>query len=532
MAPGTLTVVRPLSREDLPRAISVTLAVMTGLLLGAGYAPMGVWPATVVGVGLFTWLVSGRTPWQAAGLGGVAGLAMNALTIHWIGVLGVPVAIVLVLFMSLWSALLGVMVSLLTRLKWWTLLVPCAWVGIELASGRIPFGGFPWNRLAYTTIDQPMSGWLPWVGATGVAFLLAVVAQLGLQAMLERHNRVRAIAAAAALVIVGGTLKLIPHVEPEEHVTIGVVQGNVNRYLHGTTTYASSVTNNMLSETIFLMASNRATGETPLDFVLWPENATDVDPLTHAGTRQLVEASVALAGVPIFVGAVMDGPDPATQRQTSGIWWHHETGPGDQYDKRNLVPFGEYIPFRDFLLPRLPILEQIGRQSIPGTKPGVLAAPTADRQNLLVGDVICFELAWDETVYDTVRGQADVIVSQSNTNTYGGTFEVGQQVAINRVRAMELGREIVVSTLNSVSGLVDVTGAFHDSTAEFTAAHRSFTVPVRTNVTPAVHLSPWLGWVLGLVGFGAAGYAGVGTWQSLRSYRLSRQSPASIGNTG
>lgn len=135
--------------------MSVALAVLTGLLLGVGYAPMGVWPATIVGVGLFTWLVSGRTPWQAAAIGGVAGLAMNALTIHWVGVLGVPVAIALVVFMSMWSALLGAMVSLLTRLKAWVLLVPCAWVGIELASGRIPFGGFPWNRLAYTTVDQP-----------------------------------------------------------------------------------------------------------------------------------------------------------------------------------------------------------------------------------------------------------------------------------------------------------------------------------------------------------------------------------------
>lgn len=529
VAAGTLTDVRPLSREVLPRAISLFLAAMTGLLLGAGYAPMGVWPATIVGVGLFTWLVSGRTPWQAARLGAVAGLTMNLLTIHWIGVLGVPVAIVLVLFMSVWTALLGVMVSLVTRLRGWMLLVPFTWVAVELAAGRIPFGGFPWNRLAYTTVDQPMSGWLPWVGATGVSFLLALVAQLGLEAVRERHNRPRVLAAAVALVMVGGVLRLVPQADPEPEVTVGVVQGNVNRYLHGTSNYASSVTGNMLSETIFLLASNRATGDTPLDFVLWPENATDVDPLTDPTTRRLVETSVALAGVPIFVGAVMDGPDPATTRQTSSIWWHPETGPGDRYDKRNLVPFGEYIPFRDILLPRLPILKQIGRQSVPGTGPGVVAAPTVDHQYLRVGNVICFELAWDDTVYDTVRGQADVIVSQSNTNTYGGTFEVHQQLAINRVRAMELGREMVVSTLNSVSGLVDATGVFRESTEEFTAAHRTFTIPLRTNVNLAVILSPWLGWVLSLVGFGAAGYAGVRAWRSPRSDRLPRQSPAAIG---
>lgn len=151
-------------RDDWPRTRAVALAVTTGLLIGAGYAPMGVWPATIVGVGLFTWLMSGRTPWQAAGLGALAGLAMNVLTIHWIGVLGVPVAIALVAFMSLWMALLGVMVSRVTRLRLWVLWVSCCWVAVELAAGRIPFGGFAWNRLAFTTVDQPLSGWLPWVG--------------------------------------------------------------------------------------------------------------------------------------------------------------------------------------------------------------------------------------------------------------------------------------------------------------------------------------------------------------------------------
>ncbi len=528
-AAGTLVTVHPLSRSALPAGISVVLAALTGLLLGVGQAPMGVWPATIAGLALFTWLLSGRTVWQAAGLGSVMGLAMNAITIHWVYVLGVPVAFALVLFMSLWSVLLGVMVTLITRLRAWMFLVPAAWVAVEVASGRIPFGGFPWNRLAYTTIDQPMSGWLPWVGATGVAFLLALLAQLALMAVLDRRIRLKMVAAAAVLFVAGGVLKLLPQAEPEQQVTIGVVQGNVNRELHGTAAYASSVTNNMLSETVFLMASNRAQGREPLDFVLWPENATDRDPLTQPETRRLVETSTAIADVPILVGAVMEGPDPETTRQTSSIWWDPVTGPGDRYDKRNLVPFGEYIPFRDVLLPRLPILEQIGRQSIPGTGPGVMEAPTADHQYLRVGNVICFELAWDATVYDTVRGQADVIVSQSNTNTYGGTFEVPQQLVINRVRAMELGREMVVSTLNSVSGLVDAEGSVHEPTAQFTAGHRTFTVPLRTNINLAVILSPWLGIVLALIGFGAAGYAGAQGWRGGRSARLPRQSPAANG---
>ncbi len=490
---------------------------------------MSVWPATIIGLALFSWIVAGRTAWQAAGLGAVTGLAMNAITIHWVYVLGVPVAVALVLFMSLWSVLLAILVTWLLRLRAWMFLVPAAWVAVEVVSGRVPFGGFPWNRLAYTTVDQPMSGWLPWVGAAGVAYLLALVSQFVLVAVVDARIRWRVVAATAVLFLAGGSLKLVPPGAAEQEVTIGVVQGNVNRELHGTAAYAGSVTNNMLSETIFLLASNRAHDEEPLDFVLWPENATDRDPFTQPVTRALVETAVEVADVPILVGAVMEGPDPGTTRQTSAIWWHPDTGPGDRYDKRNLVPFGEYIPFRDFLLPRLPILEQIGRQSIPGIEPGVIEAPIADHPNLQVGNVICFELAWDDTVYDTVRSGADVIVSQSNTNTYAGTFEIPQQLSINRVRAMEIRREMVVSTLNSVSGLVDATGAVHEPTAEFTAAHRSFTVPLRDNVTPAVILNPWLEIALAVLGFGAASYVGAQGWRDRRSDRLSRQTPAANG---
>lgn len=364
-------------------------------------------------------------------------------------------------------------------------------------------------------------------GVTGVTFLLAVIAQLGLLAVQDRRRRVQGIAAALAVVAAGGSLKLLPQETPEQQVTVGVVQGNVNRYLHGSSYYAQSVTDNVLSETILLLASNRAAGESPLDFVLWPENATDVDPLVEADTRRLVEAAVALADVPIFVGAEMNGPEPETTRQTAGIWWHPDTGPGDRYNKRNLVPFGEYIPFRDFLLPRLPVLQQIGRQSIRGTEPGVVAAPTATYADLQVGDIICFELAWDDTVYDTVLGGADIIVSQSNTNTYGGTFEVPKQLVLNRIRAMELRREVVVSTLNSVSGLVDATGTFLESTEEFTAGNRTFTIPLRTNIMPAVFLGPWLGWALALLGLSAALFSGA---RVPRSRHGNESTPADSGS--
>ncbi|MFT3886730.1 MAG: apolipoprotein N-acyltransferase [Arachnia sp.] len=481
-----------LTRRALPAIVTLPLAIVVGLLVGAGQAPMGLWSLTMVGVAAFTWLMAGRRPGRAFGLGYLAGLAANTLTVSWISVLGVWVGVALIGFLSLWWGLLGLALSRITRLRAWYVLAPAAWVAMEFAAGKVPFGGFSWARLGYTAIDQPLSGWYAWVGVAGVSYLVALLSHLVLLAAVDSAVRLRAFAFAGAPVAIGGLLNLIPIATPTEHVTVAMVQPNVNRAEKGTASYARSVTNNALSETIHAVAEARAAG-TQLSFVLWPENATDVDPITDAETRELVDTAATIAGVPIFVGAVTDGPVPDS-RQTTSLWWDPTTGPGEAYHKRDLVPFGEWIPFREVLLPRLPILEQIGRQSIPGDGPGVVSGPVAGFPGLKVGTIICFELAYDETSYDVARHGAQIVVSQSNTNTYGGTFQVHQQLTINRVRAMELGREVAASTLNSVSSLIDAKGRVVDPTTEFTADTRIFEMGLRDNVNASVYVAPALSW--------------------------------------
>ncbi len=518
----------PLTTPGLARRWSLPLAVLAGMLLGLGMAPMGVWPATMAGVGLVTWLFAGRRAGDAALHGLLMGAAMNTLVLHWIDVLGAAVAFGLVGIMSLWMLLFGMTVALLTTVRGWALWVPAAWVALELLVGLVPFGGFPWVRLALTALDQPLAGWFPLVGAAGVSFLLALVANLALTAILQPARRWAAAGFAVTLFAAGGALTLVHHDTPAQDAAVGLVQGNVNRVEKGTGSYARSNTANNLSETIFLLASNRANNERPLDFIVWAENATDIDPRSDVTTGRVVETAVQLADVPIFVGAVMDGPQPDT-RQTSSLWWDPVTGIGGRYDKRNLVPFGEWIPFRDFLLPRLPVLKQIGRQSIAGSGPGVVDAPTAAHPTLRVGTIICFELAWDDTSYDTIRGGAQILTSQSNTNTYAGTFEVPQQTALNRVRALETGREVVVSTLNGLSGLVGVDGRMQEETSELTRANRTFTVPLRSNQTLAVTLGAWPSVGLTVVTLAALAWAGVAATRRRRAARLLTSSSESIG---
>jgi apolipoprotein N-acyltransferase len=150
----------------------------------------------------------------------------------------------------------------------------------------------------------------------------------------------------------------------------------------------------------------------------------------------------------------------------------------------------------------------VGAQSVPGTQPGVLDVNVAGRP-LKVGDVICFELAYDQTIYQTLTGGAQVLMVQSNNATYGGTGQIEQQFAITRARAMESRREIAVATTNSVSGFIDRDGRVVQRTSEFTAADLVAAMPLRTALTPAVVLAPWLQRGLALLALLSCLYAGL-----------------------
>ncbi len=498
--------------------------VAGGLGLGFAWQPYGVWPVLLVGIPLLLFAVH-RQPAapRRFGLGYVFGLLMLTVTIGWIQVLGTWIAALLILFEALSFGLLGVALALISRLRLWPLWSAFAWTALEFAYSRVPFGGFGWVRLAYAAVDTPLAGFLPLIGVPGVSFLVALAAALFAWAVLwlSRNGRsglIRArrpaIAALAGFVLVTGAgfglrgLQFEPAAGNAGTVTVGVVQGNVPGKGMDAMGEARTVTNNHLSQTIELTARWRLGLVPEPDFILWPENSTDIDPTLDRTTEQVVQSAATIAGKPILVGAVSQGPGP-DERQTTGLWWDPQRGILARYDKRNLVAFGEWIPFRDQLLPLVPILREVGPQGIPGTKPGVMRVPIGDRM-ITVGDAVCFELAYDQTIYDTITNGAQVSMVQSNNATYGGTGQIEQQFAITRARAMETRREIAVATTNSVSGFIDRDGNVVRRTQEFTADSFVAELPLRTTITPAVLLAPWLDRALALVGLLAVVAGGVG----------------------
>lgn len=486
---------------------------------GLAWEPYGWWPLLLVGLPALTLVTRGAPLRRGFALGYLYGLAMLATTISWIHVLGVWVAVLLIAFEALWFALLGLALSLTSVLRWWPVAAAGLWMLLEFGYSRVPFGGFGWTRLAYAAVDTPLAGWFPLIGVAGVSLLVTLSAQLLAFVLLRiagggggRTFRTLAVVAGVLAAIIGsGALLRVMALRSSDaagtaSVEVGIVQGNVPGRGIEALGRMRSVTNNHLAETLNLTVKARL-GQVPEpDFILWPENSTDIDPTRDPVTEQTVQAAAQIAGRPILVGAVMNGPGP-DERQTAALWWDPVRGILARYNKQNLVPFGEWIPFRQQLLPLVPILKEVGAQSVAGTEPGVLNVPVGGRQ-IAVGDIICFELAYDRTVYDTLTHGAQLLVVQSNNATYGGTGQIEQQFAITRARAMESRREIAVATTNSVSGFIDRNGTVVARTQEFTAASMVVDMPLRTELTPAIRVAPWLDRSTALAGLLVAVYGG------------------------
>jgi apolipoprotein N-acyltransferase len=154
--------------------------------------------------------------------------------------------------------------------------------------------------------------------------------------------------------------------------------------------------------------------------------------------------------------------------------------------KRHPVPFGEYIPYRSFFRMFSDKVDLVARDFAAGDRAGVLQLGPAR-----VGDVICFEVAYDDIVRDTILGGAQLLVVQTNNATFGYTDESVQQLAMSRVRAVEAGRAVVHVSTVGVSALVEPDGTVVDRSSLFTRDVLGARLPLQTGLTVATRVGFW-----------------------------------------
>lgn len=427
-------------------------------------------------------LRSGWIPGLAFGIG------FQYVLIFWMRAVGPDAWLALATAEAAFLGVLGSLTAVLTRHRWWPLWVAAAWTAVEVWRSGWPFSGMPWGRLAFAVVDTPVAPLLPWIGAVGVSFVLALGGTLvaWLAVARGRERRVAGVVLGALVVV-----SLVPVVlpwesSPESEVTVAVVQGDVPGNGDDILYDFRQVTQNQVDLTERLARDVRAGAEPLPDFVLWPENSTAIDPFRDARTNAAIRAASAAIGVPIVVGAIVDGGPGHVLNQ--GIVWDPVTGAGDRYTKRHPVPFGEYIPAREFFTRQFGRLAEVPRDMLSGTRKEPLRVA-----GVAVADSICFDVAYDDGIYDQVSRGAEMLTVQTSNATFIHTDQVEQQFAITRLRAIETGRWLAVSSTNGVTGVIAPDGTVVASAAQRTQAVLVEQVGLERGVTPAVRVGPWSG---------------------------------------
>ncbi|MFI7490889.1 apolipoprotein N-acyltransferase [Micromonospora echinaurantiaca] len=463
--------------RPLPLRVAAPLAIAAGVALLAAFPPYGVWPLAPVGVALLAAAAHRRRLRAGAGLGFLTGVALFAPLLSWTNLhTGYLPWVLLSLLQAGYLALLGAATAWLSpladRWRWaWPALTGLLWVGQEALRDRTPFGGFPWGRLAFSQDTSPLLRLAALGGAPLVTFAVALAGGLLVAAAWRRHDVRRWWAPAAALtagavaVVAAGLLVPVGAAGGGPAVTVAIVQGNVPRLGLDFNAQRQAVLNNHVDATIELAARVADGQQRQPDLVVWPENSSDIDPLRNPAAGARISAAADAIRAPILVGAVLLGPQPG-QVRNAGILWRPGAGPDLEqlYTKRHPVPFAEYVPLRDLARMVSKQVDRVRNDFVPGSEPGVLrAGPT------VLGDVICFEVAYDEVVRDTVTGGAQLLVVQTNNATFD-VAEARQQLAMVRLRAVEHGRPALMASTVGVSGFVSPHGRVSDATGFNTRA--------------------------------------------------------------
>jgi apolipoprotein N-acyltransferase len=520
-------------RGALPLPVALVVAVAGGLALATAFPPAGIWPFAAVGPALLVTALWGRSL-RGSFLAGLAfGLAFFIPLLSWLVNVAWYAWAALAIAEAVIFGLFAIGQRLMLRLRFWPVFVAAWWVGVEAFRDRWPYA-FPWGRLAMSQAQAPTVRWVAVGGPPLLSFLVALAGTTlawlviargpaalrharqpakparpaqpgGLPAALRRRAvPALGFAAAAGVALAGG---LLPSGEPGPGgptAEVAAVQGNVP---HSRTLQKqlaeTTVTANHAAVTEQFAAEVRAGARPAPDVVIWPESSAEVDPRLDPPEYATINAAVNAIGRPVLVGAVLEYPE-----RNVGQLWLPGRGPVAIYVKRQLVPFGEYIPFRSLIstFSSLPSLQP--ENFTPGHRAVVFGIG-----KVKLGDVICYEVGFDNLVSSEVTAGANLLTEQTNDADFeldGQLGETLQQLAMARIRAIEFDRSMVVAGTTGVSAIIAPDGTLIAQSHTWVRALLEARVPLLTTTTLATRLGEWPEIVLSALAVAALAWAAAG----------------------
>lgn len=498
-APAAATTsVGPATGHRTPWWVVAAMAVAGALMMRLAFPQPGWWPLLVPGLALvFASASVAVRPRTAVPVGFLSGLAFYLPLVHWATLfLGWLPWVALGTVMAAWWTLGYVAVHWLHRWgrtawpgpvgRW--LLTPLVtaglWTARDALSSSWPYGGFAWGRPAQSLAWSPLLDVVAWLGLAGTGFVLALLAAWIVP--VARRAVCRGVRPSSRLLPITGWLAIalglvaVPAFPTPTVGTIRVVgvQGGDDRAGY----FMGGQPGDVLAA--HLKASGLIAPGTAPDVVVWPEGSAEWDPAKWPVLTDEFDALSTRLGAPLLLGSSTERDGRTYQ---SEYVWPTSGGTRQIYDKRDPVPFGEYVPDREVYTRIVPgLIGLIQRDIVPGTGPAVLGLTTRDGRSAKVGVAICYDIIDDALGREAVRDGAQWLVSPTNNADFGRTDELDQQLAFARLRAVETGRALVqVSTVGHTAAF-GPDGRVLAQVPWYTPEAMVVDVPLTTTITPAV----------------------------------------------
>ena len=347
--------------------------------------------------------------------------------------------------------------------RWGMATYPLIFLLMEEIRNYFPFGGFGWMRLAYTQPDAIYSK----IGAVGGSpALSAIVLLISLFIFFVSQEKFSVIPLIPVLFL------FVPiQLQVTGTTSVLMIQGNVPEYGLDFNSRAKAVFNNHLK-----LTQEELKIDDKVDFVLWPENAVDVDPFANN------DVSDALNSIekPLIIGAVLGKGEKLLN--TSILW---DKDQPQVYIKQHLTPFGEYVPFRSLARIVSPLVDRV-----KDFEPGDGSNSTFSIDDAIIAPVICFELI-DDGILHNASKKSNLLAVQTNSATFGMSAESAQQLSITRVRAIEHGRNIVSVSTTGYSAVIDYKGKVLQKTSMGTTESIRTDVELMAGKTPRDKFGRW-----------------------------------------
>lgn len=404
------------------------------------------------------------TPLQGFLLGYVCGILWYGGNCYWVystmkqyGGISAPGAfgllILFCLYLALYHGAFGLIISLLGN---WSqrvaiVLSPFVWVAVELARTRI--SGFPWDLLGVSQVDNiPLARIATVTGVYGLSLEIMIVnAAFAAAFLLRRPQRRSLLFAAFVAAIVLQSARWMPAPQFATNRSAVLVQENIP--VLDSADWTHQYFNDTLTDLTKLSLTALATGSAHPELIVWPESPAPFyigdqafrSALNHIATAArawVVAGNIAVenenrSSQQIFNSAALIGPDG----QFAG-----------RYDKVHLVPFGEYVPFKNLLSFAGGLTKEVGDFT-----PGNLRIPLqAGSQKL--GVFICYESIFPDEIRQFAKNGAQVFVNISNDGWYGDSGAYAQHLRQARMRAVENARWLLRTTNTGVTAAIDPSG--------------------------------------------------------------------------